>query len=132
MREDNEFSIAEGDPDPRGYDVVGADGLIAGVVSDVWVDRSEFMIRYLEVEFLAPDSDPDNPTTKRVLFPMTFATVDSKRQRVWTDALLSTDFQKIPTTKAGVSITRLEEDKVMAFFSGGSLYATPLRAEPLL
>lgn len=132
MREDNEFAIADGDPDPRGFDVVGADGLIAGVVSDVWVDRSEFMIRYLEVEFLAPDSDPETPTTRRVLFPINFATVDAKRQRVWTDALLSTDFQNIPTTRDGASITLLEEDKVVAYFSGGSLYATPARTEPLL
>lgn len=132
MREDNEFSIADGDPDPRGFDVVGADGLIAGVVSDVWVDRSEFMIRYLEVEFLAPESTPDQPVTRRVLFPMNFATVDGKRQQVTTFALLSTDFKNIPVTKDGTTVTLLEEDKVMAYFSGGTLYAIPSRTEPLL
>jgi photosynthetic reaction center H subunit len=48
--------VAEGtflesrDPDPRGMLVIGADREIAGVVTDVWVDRAEALIRYLEVE----------------------------------------------------------------------------------
>ena len=29
-------------------------------------------------------------------------------------------------------MTKLEEDKIMAYFAGGNLYATPARAEPLL
>jgi len=33
--------------------------------------------------------------------------------------------------KAG-SITLLEEEKVMAYFGGGTLYADPKRAEPLI
>ena len=38
------------DPDPRGMRVLGADSEIGGVVTDVWVDRAEALIRYLEVE----------------------------------------------------------------------------------
>ena len=38
------------DPDPRGMRVIGADSEIGGVVTDVWVDRAEALIRYLEVE----------------------------------------------------------------------------------
>ena len=44
------FSIADRDPDPRGMPVIGADQKVAGTVKEVWVDRSEIMIRYLEVE----------------------------------------------------------------------------------
>ena len=38
------------DPDPRGMPVIGADGEVGGTVRDLWVDRSEALFRYLEVE----------------------------------------------------------------------------------
>ena len=38
------------DPDPRGMKVMGADSEAGGVVTEVWVDRAEALIRYLEVE----------------------------------------------------------------------------------
>ena len=38
------------DPDPRGMPVIGADGKVAGTVTELWVDRAEPQIRYLEVE----------------------------------------------------------------------------------
>ncbi len=49
MRVAKNFFVAKGDPDPRGMLVRGADGGIAGTVSDIWVDRAEWQIRYLEV-----------------------------------------------------------------------------------
>ena len=47
--------------------VLGADSEIGGMVTDVWVDRAEALIRYLEVEVTA-EGGP-----KRVLLPMPFA-----------------------------------------------------------
>ena len=43
------------DPDPRGMQVIGADSETGGVVTDVWVDRAEALIRYLEVEVAPAD-----------------------------------------------------------------------------
>ena len=43
-------------PDPRTMQVVGADGVVGGVVSDIWIDRAEAMIRYLEVTLAAGPS----------------------------------------------------------------------------
>ena len=57
------------DPDPRGMSVVGADGSVAGTVRDLWVDRSEVVIRYLEVEVAAPAS----AGARHVLLPVNFA-----------------------------------------------------------
>ena len=45
-------------PDPRTMQVVGADGVVGGVVSDIWIDRAEAMIRYLEVSLVAGPSGP--------------------------------------------------------------------------
>ena len=44
------YTVASGDPDPRGMTVIGADGKVAGTVTDIWVDRAEHLIRYLEVD----------------------------------------------------------------------------------
>jgi photosynthetic reaction center H subunit len=38
----------------------------------------------------------------------------------------------VPTTKHPEQITLLEEEKVMAYYGGGTLYATPDRQEPIL
>jgi photosynthetic reaction center H subunit len=47
-------------------------------------------------------------------------------------SILSTQFAHVPTTKHPEQITLLEEEKVMAYYGGGTLYATPDRQEPLL
>ncbi|MEM9461606.1 MAG: photosynthetic reaction center subunit H [Myxococcota bacterium] len=49
MRVASQFSVSAG-PDPRGWQVIGADGVVAGKVSDIWVDRADLLVRYLEVE----------------------------------------------------------------------------------
>jgi photosynthetic reaction center H subunit len=38
MSADAHFSVAEEDVDPRGKNVIGADGQVAGTVADIWVD----------------------------------------------------------------------------------------------
>ena len=43
------FEVAAKDTDPRGLNVIGADGVVGGVVAEMWVDRSEMLFRYLEV-----------------------------------------------------------------------------------
>jgi photosynthetic reaction center H subunit len=38
----------------------------------------------------------------------------------------------VPGTKSAEQITILEEEKIMAYYGGGTLYATPDRQEPLV
>src|SRR5262249_30328087 len=49
LRVAQDFFVAPKDPDPRGMAVAGADGQTAGKVAELWIDRSEPQIRYLEV-----------------------------------------------------------------------------------
>lgn len=126
LRVDPAFHIATEDPDPRGMPVIGADRLVAGTVSDVWVDRSEFIIRYFEVALQAGEE------TRHVLLPMTFSSIDRRRRVINVDALLATQFAGVPQTAANDRVTRREEDRITAFYGGGTLYATRGRAEPLL
>jgi photosynthetic reaction center H subunit len=124
--------VAEGtyleprDPDPRGMKVIGADNEIGGVVTDVWVDRAEALIRYLEVEVTAATG------TKKVLLPMPFALVNHKRGRVTVDAILGSQFANVPVTKSPDQVTKLEEDRIVGYYGAGTLYATPDRQEPFL
>jgi photosynthetic reaction center H subunit len=114
------------DPDPRGMKVIGADGDIGGVVTDVWVDRAEALIRYLEVEVKAAGG------SKRVLLPINFSLVKGSAGRVLVDAILGSQFVNVPVTKSLDQVTKLEEDKIVGYFGAGTLYATPSRQEPII
>jgi photosynthetic reaction center H subunit len=114
------------DPDPRGMKVMGADSETGGVVTDVWVDRAEALIRYLEVEVTT------SAGARRVLLPLPFAKIDGRRGRVWVNAILGRQFADVPATKSLDQVTKLEEDRIVGYYGAGTLYATPARQEPLL
>jgi photosynthetic reaction center H subunit len=126
LRVDPEFTLAKEDPDPRGMRVIAADRKVAGTVTDVWVDRAEVVVRYLEIEI------PTSEGTRHVLAPMPAATINADRRRVTIDAILSTQFADVPATRHPDQITFLEEDKIAAYYAAGRLYATPARQEPLI
>lgn len=115
------FGVAHQDVDPRGLPVLGDDGAEGGRVVDLWVDRSEMLFRYLEVEVEGAG---------RVLLPMNFARVEQRAIRV--KSILSHQFARVPKTRAAELVTLLEEEKIMAYYGAGTLYATPGRQEPLL
>ena len=121
-----DFFLAWEDPDVIGMTVHGLDGVQAGTVVDAWVDRSEVVVRYLEVEL-----DPAIGQG-RVLIPMNFLTIKKKLRQIRTNTILGRQFATVPRTKNPESITMLEEEKVLAYYGGGLLYATPERADPIL
>ncbi len=133
IADSHEIVIAPNDPNLIGWPVLAADKKFVGKVSDIWVDQSEHLIRYLEIETDAGD---------KVLAPMAVVAVQTKGwlagilgekpELVEIDAITSAQFADVPRTKMPRQITRLEEDKIQAYFGGGYLYATPQRAEPYL
>jgi photosynthetic reaction center H subunit len=102
--------------DPRGLPVQAGDLEVVGKVSDIWVDKSEQLVRYLEVEL--------NSGKKR-LVPLTLARIWDDRVRV--NFLASDSFDHIPATKSATSVTKLEEDKISAFVASGWMYDAPKR-----
>jgi len=118
------FEVSGHDRDPRGLPVLGADGAVAGVVRDLWVDRAEVLFRYLEVEVAVPAG------SRRVLLPVNFSRIGDRDVKV--RSVLASQFAQVPGTRHPDTVTLLEEDKIMAYFGGGTLYATPDRQEPLL
>jgi photosynthetic reaction center H subunit len=119
-------SLATEDDDPRGMNVVGADDKVAGTVSEVWIDRSEGLVRYFEVA-LVPELGG-----RHVLVPSTMVDIQGKSGRVKCYLILGAQFADVPGLKNPDEVTLLEEDKISAYYAGGMLYATPARAEPLI
>ena len=131
IRVATDFSVARGDIDPVGLPVLGADGSVAGTVIDIWIDRADPVIRYLEVQLPERNGTPGRP----VLLPMPMARVSGgflSGRRIEVNAIRADQFHKVPGLKDPDQITVWEEERISAFYAGGRLYATTRRAEPLL
>ena len=127
LRVAHDFFVEPGDVDPRGLDVVALDRKVAGTVTEVWVDRTEPSIRYLEVAV----STAAAPRT--VLLPMVFVnSIEAKGRRVTVSAITAAQFADVPVLANPDVVTTLEEDKISAYYGGGFLWATPQRREPLI
>jgi photosynthetic reaction center H subunit len=114
------FAFSAG-KDPRGLAVRGADDAVAGKVVDMWVDAPEAMVRYLEVDLGAGDTR---------LIPMPMAKIGWKG--VIVRSIRSDQFAGVPKIASDREITKLEEEKVCAYYAGGTLYATQERVDSQL
>ncbi len=123
MRVATDFEVESRDPDPRGMKVVGTDGEVAGKVTDIWVDRAEPQVRYLEVAL-------DSAEGRTVLLPITVARVGGDRVRV--ASIRADQFAGVPGLRDPNQVTLLGEDKICAYYASGHLYASPERSEALL
>lgn len=119
----DQFQVAAG-ADPRGLPVVAADGAQVGTVTDMWLDEPEQLVRYLEFELA---SEYGSGTR---LVPLTLA-------RIWfgkvsIKSLYGKHFAGVPQTRSRSQVTKLEEEKICAYYGGGTLYADERRLEPQL
>ncbi|MEQ8231243.1 MAG: photosynthetic reaction center subunit H [Gammaproteobacteria bacterium] len=132
------FGVEARDPDPRGMTVYGCDGVAGGVVRDLWLDRADVMFRYLEVEVAAEvgagaaaEAGGEQPL-RSILLPVNFAQVDGARRRVRVLAVKGEHFAGAPVRRESDQVTLLEEERAVAYFGAGFLYADRARQEPLL
>ncbi len=137
MRTTKDYGMESSSPDPRGMDVIGSDGAVAGKVTDLWVDTPEAMVRYFEVQVngTAPAAAPaakggkgtkaaaQTPAAKVVLLPNNFAHIDKGKRTVTVAAIPAKLFAQVPTTARPDQVTKLEEDKISAYYAGGYLFA---------
>ncbi len=117
------FRVSAG-RDPRGLPVVAGDGAIVGKITDMWVDEPEQLVRYLEMEL-----DAEYGGGSR-LVPITFTRIWGNRVKV--RSIFGEHFAGVPKLAAAQQITKLEEDKISAYYGGGTLYASQDRLEPQL
>ncbi len=119
----DDYSVSAG-RDPRGLPVQAGDGEVVGRVSDMWVDVPEQMVRFLTI-----DLNPEG-TGRTALVPIHMAKIRSNRVSV--RSLYGPQFDGVPQVKGTDRITKLEEEKIMAWYAGGTLYADPARLESQL
>ena len=109
------FAVSAG-RDPRGMPVQANDNEVVGRISDMWVDGPEQLVRYLEIAL--------NSGSKR-LVPMPMAKIWKDRVRI--NSLSSDLFDAVPSTKSMTEVTMLEEEKISAYYAGGTMYAAAKR-----
>jgi len=117
------FGVSAG-RDPRGLPVMAGDGEVVGLISDMWIDEAEQLVRYLEIML---DSEWG---TGKCLVPREFVRIKSDRVNV--HSIFGKHFKNVPKTKSPNQVTLLEEDKISSYFGGGTLYAETARLEPQL
>ena len=117
------FHVAAG-RDPRGLPVMAGDKEIVGQITDLWIDEPEQLVRYLEIEL-----DADHGGGKR-LVPMTLARIHKTHVKVL--KIYGKHFEGVPKHASARQVTKLEEDKISAYYGGGTLYASDSRFGPKL
>ncbi len=121
-----EYRVDPHMPRPQGMRVISADGLDVGGVIDVWIDEIGHEIVFLEVELAGVTTQP------RILIPQMYVRYRGRAREVVVRALAAEHFLNVPRTRNPDMITRLEEDKIVGYFGGGTLYGRPGRSEPFL
>ncbi len=109
------FGVSAG-RDPRGLPVQASDLEVVGRISDMWVDAPEQLVRYLEIDL--------NAGGKR-LVPMPMAKIWADRVRI--NSISSDLFGGVPQTRSATEVTLLEEEKIGAYYAGGTMYAAAKR-----
>ena len=127
MSSSDHITVSPRDTNPIGLRVIGADGRPAGKVTELWVDQSEHLIRYLEV---ATESGG------QVLAPMAMAVIRTLPRTseiaIEIDAINAAQFADVPKPATPGQITLNEEERIVAYFGGGYLYANQSRQDPVV
>jgi uncharacterized protein (TIGR02271 family) len=79
LKELDDFKVAKGDPDVRGWDLIAADGTKVGEVEELLVDTAALKVRYLDVKL---DKDLVNASDRHVLVPVGQARLDDDNDDV--------------------------------------------------
>ncbi|MEL6583308.1 MAG: photosynthetic reaction center subunit H [Pseudomonadota bacterium] len=120
MRNHEAFTVAMGSKDPRGLNVVTADNKVVGTVKDMWIDVPEQLIRYYEI-------DLGEAGTR--LVPKDLSKIIGAGLKI--KSLPSDLIANVPVTASDSQVTKLEEEKISAYYCGGYFFSME-RSEPAL
>jgi photosynthetic reaction center H subunit len=125
LSELGDYEVADDDPDPRGWEIVGAAGEPLGEVDDLVVDPQAMKARYLAVDL--KDEFVRDDAGDHVLVPVGYARLDENDRRVRVDALRGPTVQSLP--RYGDEFDEAYEDRIDRHFtegfSGEHRYAHP-------
>ncbi len=131
MRVDEGYEVVGGG-DVRGWPIVGADGEVAGTIKDIWVDRADMLVRYLEFELNEAAGGDQAGTRRLVPIQMGLVRRGSRRPCFEVEAMRLNQFVHVPTLGEAERATLDEEERIGAYYAGARLYATQKMREPLV
>lgn len=112
----DDFRVAAGAPDPRGWQVTAADGVEIGRVRDLIFDREALRVRYLDVEI---DAAAPGTGERHVLLPIGRARLHESEDRVIVSGLPAASVAALPRY-GGADFDREYESAVRrGFFPDG-------------
>lgn len=138
-----DFRVASGDPDVRGWKVIGSDGQTLGEVNDLLVDTAALRVRYLDMKldrdllasspsvasmvgaYAAPgmagagpvlDPGDGHAPSHHVLVPIGLARLDEDHDRLYLDGLDSNDVAVLPVYDHRAVLNRDYETQLLRRF----------------
>lgn len=115
LHELDDYKVADGDPDVRGWDVKTADGKRAGKVEDLIVDTGAMKVRYLDVELDRTTLQLNED--RHVLVPLASARLDDDHDDVLLGSMTAAEVVKLqpyrhnqPMPAGGLGATTREHD----------------------
>ncbi len=119
----DDVDVASDEPDPRGWDVVDAEGQQMGKVDHIIGDTGAMEARYLAVEL-----DDDNGRGRQILLPVGHVDLDTDQERVVASALRRERLGGLPRYEGGTVDrdyeTRLRQQYDESY-TGESLFEHP-------
>lgn len=115
LNANSDYFVPEGDPDPRGWPILGADGKEVGTIRDLWFNRAEYFLRYFEFTVHGEDGGR--------LAPAFFVEVLPDKRIAQAITLTAKDLARTPTRSHEDVITMREEDRLNGWFAGGIVYS---------
>ena len=109
----DDFEIAEGDPDVRGWTVMSSDGRKIGEVDNLLIDVGVMKVRYLDV-----DIDDDlllDDEERHILIPIGYARLDANDDQIFVDELESTRLTDAPVYRRE-PVTREYETSLRGYY----------------
>ncbi len=117
----DDYKIAEGNPDPRGWDVI-ANGTKVGEVDKLIADLSALKVRYLDVKL---DKDFAGTKDRHVLIPIGAARLDDDNDDVLLQGMTRDALIGLPAYAANTPITRDYENSLRERMTGAPVAPPP-------
>ena len=120
----DDFKVADGDPDVRGWEVLASGGRRIGKVDDLLIDRTAMKVRYLDVDL--DDDLLETGDDRHILIPIGYARLDEDEDQVSVPELAIDRLGTIPAYTRD-SLTREHETDTIRSYDptytvGGDLY----------
>lgn len=113
----DDYKIADGNPDPRGWDVI-SNGKKVGEVDKLIADLNALKVRYLDVEL---DDDFAGTKDRHVLIPIGAARLDDDNDNVLLQGMTRDALIGLPAFAANTPITRDYENSLRERMTGSPI-----------